>query len=136
MIFSYHDGGRLKAGYRGHTGDCVTRAIAIATGYDYEQVYAELTARSKHRGGKTARHGIPREVYEPYLHEHGWAWFPTMTIGSGCRVHLKADELPRGTLIVRLSRHVVAVRDGVLYDTYDSSRNGTRCVYGYFTKGA
>ena len=24
----------------------------------------------------------------------GWVWTPTMQIGSGCTVHLHADELP------------------------------------------
>jgi hypothetical protein len=28
-----------------------------------------------------------------------------------------------------------AVIDGIIHDTYDPSRNGTRCVYAYFTKG-
>jgi hypothetical protein len=55
-----------------------------------------------------------------------------MDFGSGCTVHLKSDELPKGTLIVRLSKHLAAVKDGVLHDTYDCSRGGTRCVYGYY----
>jgi hypothetical protein len=56
-----------------------------------------------------------------------------MRVGSGCRVHLRADELPPGRLIVRVSKHVAAVIDGVIHDTFDCSRGGTRCVYGYFT---
>ena len=32
MDFVFHDGGRAAAGYKGMTGDCVTRSIAIATG--------------------------------------------------------------------------------------------------------
>jgi hypothetical protein len=55
-----------------------------------------------------------------------------MQIGSGCQVHLAADELPPGRIIVRLSKHYAAVVDGVLHDTHDCSRDGTRCVYGYF----
>ena len=43
-------------------------------------------------------------------------------------------ELPRGPLIVKVSRHLTAVIDGVLYDTHDCSRGGTRCVYGYFSR--
>jgi hypothetical protein len=62
-------------------------------------------------------------------------WFPTTKIGDGCRVHLKAAELPRERLIVSCSKHTTAVIDGIIYDTYDPSRGGTRCVYGYFTKG-
>jgi hypothetical protein len=41
--------------------------------------------------------------------------------------------LPNGRLIARCSRHLVAVIDGVIHDTHDSSRDGTRCVYGYWT---
>ena len=58
-----------------------------------------------------------------------------MKIGQGCKVHLDADELPTGTIICSVSRHLVTVVDGIINDTYDCSREGTRCVYGYFTKG-
>ena len=57
-----------------------------------------------------------------------------MFIGSGCKVHLRNDELPAGRLIVCLSRHYTAVIDGVIHDTHDPSRGGTRCVYGYWRK--
>jgi hypothetical protein len=57
-----------------------------------------------------------------------------MGIGTGCKVHLRDGELPMGRLIVKVSKHVVAVIDGVINDTHDPSRNGTRCVYGYYTK--
>ena len=30
MEFNFNDGGRADAGYKGRTGDCVTRAVAIA----------------------------------------------------------------------------------------------------------
>jgi hypothetical protein len=55
-----------------------------------------------------------------------------MLIGQGCKVHLRSDELPSGRLIVRVSGHITSMIDGVLHDTYDCSRNGTRCVYGYY----
>jgi hypothetical protein len=57
-----------------------------------------------------------------------------MTIGGGCRIHLKAAELPACRLIVRCSKHTTAVIDGIIHDAYDPSRCGTRCVYGYCTK--
>jgi len=40
--FVCHDGGRAAAGYKGSTGDCVTRSIAIATGQPYLEVYDAL----------------------------------------------------------------------------------------------
>ena len=136
--YVYDDGGRAAAGFRGETGDCVTRAIAIATGVPYREVYDALGSSVKGtrtpRGRKrtSVRDGAPRFAYDRYLKALGWTWTPTMAIGSGCRVHLRADELPAGRLIARLSRHLCAVVDGVVRDTNDPSRNGTRCVYGYF----
>lgn len=138
MRFVQADGGRKSAGYKGRTGDCVTRAIAIATGKPYQEVYDALTAGIKaQRGskgkGRTARTGVPKPVYRRYMDALGYAWTPTMTIGSGCRVHLRDGELPLGRLVVVTSGHLVAVIDGVIFDTHDCSRGGTRCVYGYYT---
>jgi hypothetical protein len=50
-----------------------------------------------------------------------------------CKVHLRDGELPMGRLVVSLSRYYAAVIDGVIHDTHDPSRDGTRCVYGYWT---
>jgi hypothetical protein len=36
-----------------------------------------------------------------------------VSIGGGCTVHLRDGELPRGRLIVSVSKHVLAVIDGV-----------------------
>lgn len=132
--FVVHDGGRADAGFRGDAGDCVTRAIAIATMSDYAWVYAELSAGMERLGKpRSARNGIDKKVYRPFIEvEHGWTWTPTMKIGSGCTVHLRADELPEGRLIVRLSGHLCAMVDGTVYDTHDPRRDGTRCVYGYW----
>lgn len=58
-----------------------------------------------------------------------------MAIGQGCRVHLRREELPGGSLIVRVSSdEIVAVIDGVIHDTGDPSRGGSRCVYGYWVR--
>jgi hypothetical protein len=147
LPFIYDDGRRATAGFRGKAGDCVTRAIAIATETPYQWVYDELHTRNKaymasHRGrlakriarnGTTPRDGIFREVFRPYLKQLGWRWTPTMQIGSGCTVHLRADELPSGRLIVAVSGLLVAVIDGVIHDTYDCSHHGTRCVYGFWS---
>jgi len=133
MMFVYDDGGRRVAGFQGAAGDCVTRAIAITTERPYSEVYDALAAHMRDLGKpRSARNGIPRKVYEDYLGACGWRWFPTMHIGSGCTTHLRSDELPAGRIIARLSKHVCAVIDGVIHDTHDPSRDGTRCVYGYF----
>lgn len=140
MEYQHNDGGRKKAGYRGDAGDCVCRAIAIATGKEYQEVYAGLISlgitmkQTKRVRGSHPRTGVKRKVYDAYLKFYGWEWTPTMTIGQGCKVHLKKEELPKGKLIVRVSKHLVAVINGVIQDTYNPSREETRCVYGYWHK--
>lgn len=139
MQFVFNDGGRAVSGFRGRTGDCVTRAITIATGKPYREVYDALNvlAQSERPGRRrrsSSRLGIHSRIYRPYLASLGWQWTPTMHIGSGCRIHLRKSELPKGILIARLSNHLAAVIEGVLHDTYDSSFKGTRCVYGYFSR--
>ncbi len=144
--YIYDDGGRADAGYKGLTSDCVTRAIAIATELPYQSVYDALyglireptvssPAAIRKLKNSSPRTGVYRQTYDRFLKDLGWTWVPTMQIGSGCRVHLREDELPDGKIICKVSRHLVAVVDGVLHDTHDSSRDGQRCVYGiYFDK--
>lgn len=130
MRFVYSDGGRSKYFKASNVGDCVCRAICNATGEDYKKIYDMLGEK-----GKSARNGVSKAKRRQVMEDLGWTWHPTMTIGSGCKVHLKEDELPAGILIVSLSKHLTCVKDGVIYDTYDCSRGETRCVYGYYTKG-
>lgn len=148
MEYVFNDGGREAAGYKGEANDCVARAIAIATGLPYKQVYDELweqndiymrshndrVAKRLDDRGTSPRDGNFRSVYELYLATKGYIFHPTMAIGQGCKVHMRAEELPKGRIIVRLSRHLAAVVDGVLNDNHDCMRNGTRCVYGYYSK--
>ena len=140
MEWTYDDGGRSEAGYKGDTGDCGVRSIAIATRLTYQEVYDQINLlaqsertgkRKKHRSN--ARTGVYRQTMDKFLvGQLGWTWTPTMQIGSGCKVHLRSNELPGGRLIARLSKHFVAVIDGIIHDTCDPSRDGTRCVYGYW----
>jgi len=148
LKFEVNDGGRAAAGYKGQAGDCVVRSIAIVTGLAYQKVYDDLfkaneefrntsrtkLARSLKQRNDSPRSGTHRVVLKKYLAQLGFQWTPTMFVGQGCKVHLKKDELPSGTLLISCSKHITVVRDGVLQDTHDCSRNGTRCVYGYWTK--
>lgn len=129
------DGGRSAAGYKGQTRDCVCRAIAIATQKPYKEIYKliiDLAKKEKRYHQSHPRTGVYKETVRAVMAHLGWIWVPTMRVGQGCRVHLKSEELPKGRLVVVCSRHEVAVIDGVIHDISDPSRNGTRCVYGYY----
>ena len=144
MKFMYNDGGRSKYFKGKNVGDCVTRAICNATGKDYKEVYdaINLLAKSEHKGKRkrgvsTARNGVYRNTYKKYIEGLlGWKWISCSGIGVGVTKHLNGYEMPaKGTYIVKVSKHLTCVKDGVLIDAYDCSRGGTRAVYGYWVKG-
>lgn len=138
MVWSYNDGGRARAGFKGSNGDCVARAIAIATGMPYEMTYrmVDLAAREENRDFKDrsdSQTGVYSETQSRLLTALGWVWVPKT--GRGRRkMYLTTGALPTGTLIVSLNEHLVAVIDGILHDTYDSSHGGTERVLGYWRK--
>lgn len=141
MEFKYNDGGREKAGFKGTTGDCVTRAIAIATGKDYKEIYDRIYELSKNeRTGKkkrdisNPRKGVYRTTFKKILKEEGFERIPTSGIGIGFKARLRKEDLPSGTIICQVSKHFTCVVDGVINDTYNPSRDGTRGVYGYWRK--
>lgn len=141
MEWIYCDGGRADAGFKGTAGDCGVRAVAIATGMEYGEVYkriGELAKEERYRDGRRSspRTGVFRKTFHKLMEEIEWEWIPLMGIGTGCRVHMRPEELPSGRIIVSLSKHYAAVVDGVLYDTHDCTRDGTRCVYGYWRERA
>ncbi len=134
MPWEYTDGGRSHYfSGRLDAGDCVTRAWAAATGRDYRDCYDDLADAAAAAGqSRSARGGVLHKVYRP-IFDQEFNWVPIMRVGSGCTVRLNRDEFPgRGTFIVRLSRHLTTVIDGVVFDNHDPSRDGTRCVYGYW----
>lgn len=87
--------------------------------------------KGAHIGKRTARNGIftNRTGFKRYMESIGFKWTPTMQIGSGCKVHLAAGELPGGRLVCNVSRHAVAVIDGVVHDTYDPQRESSDEVW-------
>ena len=98
-------------------GDCAVRAVAKALGIDWYQSYVELASEGLTQcdmpsanyvwGAVLRRHGfrraaIPAECPDCY------------TVGDFIR------EYPDGIYVVALKNHVVAVENGVLYDTWNS----------------
>jgi len=128
------DGGRAASGRKGSAGDCVCRAIAIASGLPYGEVYDMLAEgnagqrRTKHNKTKSGRRSASNGIYvrrgwfKALMTRLGFRWVPTMGIGTGCKVHLNASELPAGRLVVAVSKHYTAVINGEIWDTYDPRR--------------
>lgn len=69
---------------------------------------------------------LPKKVFVYVVKDGDYEFLSAEETAEACA------ELPSGRLIVAVSRHLCAVIDGVIHDTFDPSRDGTRCVYGYF----
>ena len=71
MEFNYNDGGRIKY-FKGKTGDCVTRAIAIANDMDYKEVYDLINVYAKKERTGKRKKGISNSrtgVYKGTRHK-------------------------------------------------------------------
>ena len=128
-VFYENDGGRSKYFKGKNAGDCVVRAIAIALNLDYKEVYDELAMMNKELYGiKTARNGNSKKAYEKFLKKRGWHWCKApKLVGRKARYF----DLPHGRYIARQANHLVAVIDGSIHDTWDSTH---KMVYGYYAK--
>src|SRR5688500_18913032 len=106
--YIWDDGGRRAAGIKVEAGDCDTRAIAITFGLTYREAYDlvnEFAQEERYKRGRvglaaatgrgsSAREGVLKQTMRAIMEHLGAQWVPTMTVGSGCKVHLRADELP------------------------------------------
>lgn len=104
-------------------GDCTIRAVAKSMDMDWETAYAVLCA-----AGMQAK-DLPNadHVWGGYLRHHG---FVRELIDDGCTVAEFADCHPEGTYVLSMpGRHVVAVVDGVYYDSWDSGNEIPECCY-------
>lgn len=125
----WNDGGRAVSGFVGTTGDCATRAISIATGRSYREVYAELGERA----ASSPRHGIPIEVVAEYLKRRDWR-----PVASESSQLFGEAPLPDGVVIIyiradgRHSSHLATVIDRVLYDTWNPADDQSYFILKYW----
>ena len=129
MTFVQNDGGREAAGFRGKTGDCAARAMAIALEIPYAEAYRELAQANKDSGRtKSVRNGTMKKVLDRVLAGHGWVWHSAPKFDGR---KARYTDLPPGRYIARMARHYAAVIDGTLHDSWDSRH---KMVYGYWYK--
>jgi len=136
--FRRDDGGRQAAGFSERAGDCVLRAITIATAGDYathRKGLMDVRRESGNSRGNGVFDGMFWGDYRIYLGRLGWEW-----VQAPPKTYLRHADLPKGkTLIVQIARHLLAVVDGVVRDTWDSrvrrkTGEGLPLVHGYFIK--
>ena len=108
-----------------NVGDCTVRAISKAMNQDWDKTYWGLCIE----GSILKDMPSANAVWGACLKRYGFhrALAPDdMTVGEF------AEMNHQGTYILALSGHVVCVKDGILYDTWDSENE---VVLYYWRKG-
>ena len=99
-------------------GDCVIRALSAATGKSWEEIYIELCLLGYIMGDLPSSN----RVWDNYLKSQG---FSRHIVSAEClecyTIQDFCNEYPQGTYVIGTGSHAVAVVDGVLLDSWDSS---------------
>jgi hypothetical protein len=101
------DSGRRAEGFCGETNDCTVRATAILLNQKYAEAHAALA-----QCGRKPKDGFN---YPKAAKKLGLQPRPEFSCKTVQRV---LQELPPGRFVLRISKHVFAVVDGVVYDTW------------------
>ena len=110
------------------TGDCVIRAISIATGKPWDDVSIELFVKA--HAMKDMR--STNRVWGAYLNDLGYKRTIIPDTCPDCYTVIDfTKDHPTGTFILGTGTHVVTVKNGNYYDTWDS---GNELPIYYWTK--
>ena len=100
-----------------YVGDCVVRAIAIATGQSWDRIYVMLCLE----GFIRKNFGDANDVWGSYLKRIG---FRQILLPDSCPNCYTVRDFCRdytyGTYILATGTHLVSVIDGDYYDAWDS----------------
>jgi hypothetical protein len=98
-------------------GDCVIRAIAIATDREWDDVYLDLI----YQGFQMKDMPSSNAVWEAFLRKHK---FKKYLIPNTCPDCYKISDFcrdnPKGTFLASTGTHLVAVKNGNWLDTWNS----------------
>lgn len=104
--------------YGRSVGDCVIRALSVATDDTWDDVFWGLAHKAFSMGDMMSSNS----VWGEYLRERG---FRRYTISNNCpdcyTIAEFARDNPIGTFVVGTGTHAVAVIDGNVIDAWDSS---------------
>lgn len=89
--------------------DCTVRAVAIAAQVDYAKAHHAM----KVEGRRNRCGAYPRQYFDA-LKKMGMML--TDRTFHSCTARTIAQQFPRGTFLVQVSRHVFCMRDGVIHD--------------------
>ena len=102
-----------------NVGDCAVRAIAKALNTDWETAYALIALNGYLMGDMPSSNS----VWGAVLRQNG---FYRSSIENTCpdcyTIENFAEDHPNGVYVVGTGSHVCTIRDGVVFDSWDSTQ--------------
>lgn len=109
-------------------GDCVIRAISKLTGQDWRDVHTDLCIESFDMADMPSSNA----VWGSYLFKRGYRQYVIPDTCPNCySVRRFCQEHLRGSYLLATGTHVIAVKNGNYFDTWDS---GDETVIYYWRK--
>lgn len=103
--------------YGTYVGDCVIRALCKALDCTWYKIYAELAIEGYIMGDMPSSN----RVWGKYLKSSGFKRYVIPNTCPDCyTIKDFCADYPKGTYIVGTGTHVVCVKDGKYYDSWDS----------------
>ena len=100
-------------------GDCAVRAVSAALDIDWEQAYAMIARNGFLMGDMPSSNAVCGAV----LREHGFSRYSVPNACPDCYTAADfARDHPRGVYVLGFGTHVATLKDGLLLDSWDSSR--------------
>ena len=102
-----------------NVGDCAVRAVAVALGIDWETAFLRIAEAAFQMGDMPSSNS----VWGAVLRQEG---FYRSAIPNTCPDCYTAEDFavehPRGVYVLGFGNHVATVRDGYIYDSWDSTK--------------
>lgn len=120
--FKRNDGGRQEAGYKGSTGDCVVRALAIMSDRGYRECYDACASANRLfsqdlKRAKSARDGVNENAWH---YVFSYCGFQDTGIKASDELTITEAYERFGDCVVEIPRHLLAVKGGHVVDAWDS----------------
>ena len=110
-------------------GDCAVRAVAAALGVDWETAYTMIADA----GFLMADMPSSNSVWGAVLRQNGFRRYAVPNTCPECyTMEQFAEDHPEGIYVVGTGNHVATIRDGMVWDSWNSLREIPQF---YWTKG-
>ena len=107
-------------------GDCAVRAVSVALGVDWETAFAMLAKNAFLMGDMPSSDGVWGSV----LRQQGFSRSGIPNTCPDCYTARDfAHDHPHGVHVLGFGGHVATVKDGRLYDAWDSSNEIPQFVW-------